>query len=122
MPRDFCVDPIRPGTGRSASHATASPSLRQTYRLTVVCHASDRPEIEATLERVFREQGLRISSLRRDQTSFMFVRITALVDSSISERAGIVWIVNKLAGRPSIRRLQWETVPVADPATGKTTG
>jgi|GEM_PF-2193753 len=107
MPRDY---EVRPGSHRSPP--TAVPALRRTYRLTVVCHSADSDSVRAQLRRQFDESGLMLQSLSCDQTSHVFVRISALVASSIPERAALVRIVNRLAAEPAVRRLQWETVPV----------
>lgn len=114
MPRDFCIDAVRPeqqAAAAKAAHRVAAPSLRQTYRLAVVCHAAESDAVQGLLKSMFEQHGLTLDSLRCDQTSLMFVRITALLASSISERAALVRIVYELGTNPSIRRLQWETVP-----------
>jgi hypothetical protein len=111
--RDSCIDTgwPQPQAAAAARRGTGAPALRQTYRLAVVCHVADAREVEAQLARMFDEHGLALDSLQRDPTSLMFVRITALLASSIAERAALVQIVHRLATQPSIRRLQWETVP-----------
>jgi hypothetical protein len=109
MRRDDCFDAIT--RQPAANQRGTPPSLRQTYRLTVVCHSADSSQVEAELKRLFVEHRLILRSLLRDQASFAFVRISALLASSIAERSALVRIVNLLASNPSIRRLQWETVP-----------
>jgi hypothetical protein len=99
------------GRQPAANQRGTPPLLRQTYRLTVVCHGADSSTVEAELKRLFAEHRLMLRSLLRDQPSFAYVRISALLASSICERAAVVRIVNLLASNPSIRRLQWETVP-----------
>jgi hypothetical protein len=108
MPRDGGVQ-----SGGRSSRPCPAPSLRRTYRLTVVCHAADCDGIEAELRTLLDEYALALQSLCCDQTSYVFVRVTALVASSIAERAGLVKIVNRLGTDPKIRRLQWESVPAA---------
>jgi hypothetical protein len=108
MPRDAGMEP----SGRR-SQPSAAPSLRRTYRLTVVCHAADAGSMASELRKLFDEYGLALESLSCDQTSYVSVRITALVASSIAERAALVKIVNQLAAQTKIRRLQWESVPAA---------
>jgi hypothetical protein len=114
MPRDFFIGAVRPeqraATG-NAAHRVAARTLRPTYRLTVVCHAAESNAVQALLTSMFDQHGLTLDSLRCDHASSMFVRITALLASSISERAALVRIVYELGTNPSIRRLQWETVP-----------
>jgi hypothetical protein len=96
MPRDYCV---------------VSPLLRQTYRLAVVCHITDANAIQAELKTLFEENGFARFSLLCEQSSPMFVKLTALLESTIAERAALVRIVNRLGTMASVRRLQWETVP-----------
>ncbi len=108
MPRDCEVGP-----SSHRSRPTAVPALRRVYRLTVVCHSADSDGLQAELKRQFDECGLMLQSLSCDHTSYVFVRISALVASSIPERAALVRIVNRLAAEPTVRRLQWETVPSA---------
>ena len=108
MPRDAGVQ-----HGGRNSQPSPAPSLRRTYRLSVVCHAADRDGIEAELRTLLDNYALALRSLCCDQTSCVFVRITALVASSIAERAALVKIVNQLGTDPKIRRLQWESVPAA---------
>jgi hypothetical protein len=108
MPRDGGVQP-----GGRSSQPCPAPSLRRTYRLTVVCHGADCDGIEAELRTLLDKYALALQSLCCDQTSCVFVRITALVASSIAERAALVKIVNQLGADPKIRRLQWESVPAA---------
>ena len=108
------ISPFR--TDRIDTHAgtfgsTTAPSLRQTYRLMVACHISDSKEIVNNLKTLFDEHGLVLGSLRRDQTSMAFVRVTAVLAGAMKERAALVRIVNRLATVSAIRRLQWETVP-----------
>jgi hypothetical protein len=109
MRRDDCVNAL--AWQAAGNQRGTPPSLRQTYRLTVVCHNTDLNPVEAELKRLFAEHRLILHSLLRDHPSFAYVRISALLASSISERAALVRIVNLLASNPSIRRLQWETVP-----------
>lgn len=114
MPRDFFIGAVGAQQGAAiakAAHRVAAPPLRQTYRLAVVCHAVESNAVQALLRSMFDQHGLTLDSLRCDQASLMFVRITALLASSISERAALVRIVYELGTNPSIRRLQWETVP-----------
>ena len=99
------------GAGRAANQKMTAPSLRQTYGVSVVCHVSDSTAIEATLKGMFEHYGLALESLRRDPVSMKFVRLTALVESSIAERGHLVWIVNHLAAMPSVRHVHWETLP-----------
>jgi hypothetical protein len=101
----------RSGTGRPASAKGTAPTLRRTYGVSVVCHVSDSDATEAALKGMFEHYGLALDSLRRDPVSMKFVRLTALVESSIAERAHLVWIVNQLATMPSIRHVHWETLP-----------
>jgi hypothetical protein len=108
MPRDAGMEP----SGRR-SQPSAAPSLRRTYRLTVVCHAADSASMAAELRTLFDEYALSLESLSCDQTGSVFVRITTLVASSVQERAALVKIVNQLAAETKIRRLQWESVPAA---------
>ena len=108
------ISPFR--TDRIDTHAgmfarTTAPSLRQTYRLIVACHISDWKEVVNSLKTLFDEHGLALGSLRRDQTSMAFVRVTAVLAGAMKERAALVRIVNRLATVSAIRRLQWETVP-----------
>lgn len=90
---------------------TTAPSLRQVYRLTVVCHVSDSKAITSTLNDKFEKNGLTPASLRCDQNSVAFVRVVATISSTLAGRAALVRIVNELAPMPAVRRLQWETVP-----------
>lgn len=90
--------------------ATA-PSLRQPCRLTVECQISESKAVADTLKAMFSEHGLIFGSLRREQTSMQFVKLTVTLTSAPAGRAALVQIVNELATRPSIRRLQWEALP-----------
>jgi hypothetical protein len=114
MPRDFCVAAVRPeprAATAKVAHRVAAPSLRRSYRLAVGCPAAESDAVQALLKSLFDKHGLPLDSLRRDQAGLMFARITALLACSVSERAALVWIVYELGTNPSIRRLQWETVP-----------
>lgn len=88
-----------------------APSLRQPYRLTVMCHISDSKAVADTLKGMFNERGLILASLRRNQTSMTIVRVTAMLTSTLAGRAALLQIVNELATKPSIWRLQWEALP-----------
>jgi hypothetical protein len=58
----------RTETSRIAHHRMAAPSLRQTYRLGVVCHAADSKAVEAELKSMFDEWlDHRLAALRSDQ-------------------------------------------------------
>ena len=112
MQRDYCLDPIeRNETSRVARHTVVSPRLSQTYRLAVVCRTTDADAVQTELKSMFEENGLWRFSLLCEQAGLMFVRLTALLESTIAERAALVRIVNRLATMASVRRLQWETVP-----------
>jgi uncharacterized membrane protein YhiD involved in acid resistance len=108
------------GAERAAPRGTSAPALRQAYRLALVCHAADSEAVEASLRTLLERNALALDSLQRDRSGVAFVRITVLLASTISERATLVQIVNQLATMPSIRRLQWETVPQARSAPAPT--
>ena len=114
MPRDARIDPVRreqpPVISNARDGVVSSPS-RQTYRLVLVCHASDANAVQAELRIMFEKNGFARFSLQCEQARPMFLKLAATLESTIAERAALVRIVNQLTTMPSVRRLQWETVP-----------
>ena len=97
---------------RDACRRVVSPLLRQTYRLAVVCHIADANAIQAELRTLLEENSFAQVSLQCESPSLMFVKLTVFLETTLAERAALVRIVNRLGTMASVRRLQWETVPL----------